>query len=212
MIAGWPTPSVLERCDELARCSEEPGRLTRRFATPALAEARDLVAGWMREAGLEPRCDAVGNLIGRREGAGRDAAARLAPRQRARRGPLRRAARRAGWRSRPPSGCATARCRSRSRSPPSPTRRACATAPRSSAARVLAGRFEPEWLERRTPTASRWPTRSAAGAAIPARSRPGSRRPARLLRGPHRAGARCSTTPGCRSPSSRRSPARRGRP
>ena len=59
--------AVLERCDALARCSEEPARLTRRFATPALAEARDLVAGWMREAGLEPRCDAVGNLIGRRD-------------------------------------------------------------------------------------------------------------------------------------------------
>jgi allantoate deiminase len=62
--------AVLERCDVLARCSEEPGRLTRRFATPALADARGLVAGWMREAGLEPRCDAVGNLIGRRDGPG----------------------------------------------------------------------------------------------------------------------------------------------
>ena len=62
--------AVLERCDVLARCSEEPGRLTRRFATRALAEARDLVAGWMREAGLEPRTDAVGNLIGRRDGPG----------------------------------------------------------------------------------------------------------------------------------------------
>ena len=62
--------AVLERCDVLARCSEEPGRLTRRFATPALAEARGLVAGWMREAGLEPRTDAVGNLIGRRDGPG----------------------------------------------------------------------------------------------------------------------------------------------
>ena len=63
--------AVLERCDVLARCSEEPGRLTRRFATPALAEARELVAGWMREAGLEPRRDAVGNLVGRRDGPGR---------------------------------------------------------------------------------------------------------------------------------------------
>ncbi len=72
MIAGMPdVRAVLERCDVLARCSEEPGRLTRRFATPAAAEARELVAGWMREAGLEPRCDAVGNLIGRRDGPGR---------------------------------------------------------------------------------------------------------------------------------------------
>ena len=62
---------MLERCDVLARCSEEPGRLTRRFASPALAEARELVAGWMQEAGLEPRHDAVGNLVGRRDGPGR---------------------------------------------------------------------------------------------------------------------------------------------
>ena len=61
-------PAVLQRCDELARCSEEPGRLTRRFGTPALAAARELVLGWMREAGLEPRVDPVGNALGRREG------------------------------------------------------------------------------------------------------------------------------------------------
>ena len=57
---------VLERCDRLAEISEEPGRLTRRFGTPAMAEANALVAGWMREAGLETREDAVRNLIGRR--------------------------------------------------------------------------------------------------------------------------------------------------
>jgi allantoate deiminase len=56
---------LLRRCDELAAISEEPGRLTRRFATPALAEAGERVAGWMREAGLETRVDAVGNVIGR---------------------------------------------------------------------------------------------------------------------------------------------------
>jgi allantoate deiminase len=60
--------SVLERCDLLARCSEEPGRLTRRFATPALEEARALVDGWMREAGLNTRRDPLGNLFGRRPG------------------------------------------------------------------------------------------------------------------------------------------------
>jgi allantoate deiminase len=62
--------TVLERCDRLASCSEEPGRLTRRFATPALAEARDLVAGWMRDAGLDTRLDPLGNLFGRRSGGG----------------------------------------------------------------------------------------------------------------------------------------------
>ena len=57
---------VLERCDALAQISEEPGRLTRRFGTEAMREANELVAGWMREAGLETREDAVRNLIGRR--------------------------------------------------------------------------------------------------------------------------------------------------
>jgi allantoate deiminase len=62
--------AVLERCDLLARCSEEPGRLTRRFATPALHEARTLVEGWMRAAELETTRDPLGNLIGRRGGDG----------------------------------------------------------------------------------------------------------------------------------------------
>lgn len=62
--------TVIERCDLLAGCSEETGRLTRRFATPALAEARTLVAGWMREAGLETRLDPIGNLVGRLPGHG----------------------------------------------------------------------------------------------------------------------------------------------
>jgi allantoate deiminase len=57
---------VLERCDRLAEISEEPGRLTRRFGTEAMRRANELVAGWMREAGLQTREDAVGNLIGRR--------------------------------------------------------------------------------------------------------------------------------------------------
>ena len=57
---------VLERCDALAAISEEPGRLVRRFATPAMREAQELAAAWMREAGLETHEDAVGNLIGRR--------------------------------------------------------------------------------------------------------------------------------------------------
>ncbi len=62
--------TVLERCDLLTRCSEEPDRLTRRFATPALDEARTLVDGWMREAGLHTRRDPLGNLFGRRPGGG----------------------------------------------------------------------------------------------------------------------------------------------
>ena len=57
---------VLERCDLLGGISEEETRLTRRFGTDAMRAANELVAGWMREAGLTTREDAVGNLIGRR--------------------------------------------------------------------------------------------------------------------------------------------------
>jgi allantoate deiminase len=63
--------SVLERCAALGRVSEEPERLVRRYATPAMREAYGLVGGWMRDAGLVVREDAAGNLIGRREGPGR---------------------------------------------------------------------------------------------------------------------------------------------
>jgi allantoate deiminase len=58
--------TVFLRSEELARFTEEPGRLTRRFATPALREAGEAVAGWMREAGMTVRRDAIGNVIGRR--------------------------------------------------------------------------------------------------------------------------------------------------
>jgi len=62
---------VLRRCDELAAFSEESGRLTRRFATPALWQAGEAVRGWMEAAGMTVRRDAVGNLIGRLGGGDR---------------------------------------------------------------------------------------------------------------------------------------------
>ncbi len=58
----------MARCDELAAYTEEPGRITRPYGTPALTAARDLVAQWMRDAGLEVRTDAVGNVRGRGQG------------------------------------------------------------------------------------------------------------------------------------------------
>jgi allantoate deiminase len=60
---------IVERCRALAGVSEEPGRLTRRYATPAMARANALVGSWMREAGMTARLDAAGNLVGRRPGA-----------------------------------------------------------------------------------------------------------------------------------------------
>jgi allantoate deiminase len=59
---------VMRRCRELAAVSEEAGRLTRPFATPAMARANALVGAWMADAGLEVRLDAMGNLVGRRPG------------------------------------------------------------------------------------------------------------------------------------------------
>jgi allantoate deiminase len=60
--------TVLERCDALAAFSDDPGRLTRRFATPAWRAAGEAVEGWMRDAGMTTRRDAIGNVIGRIEG------------------------------------------------------------------------------------------------------------------------------------------------
>jgi allantoate deiminase len=57
--------TVLERCALLGEVSEEPGRLVRRFGTDAMRRANELVGGWMRDAGMTVREDAVGNLIGR---------------------------------------------------------------------------------------------------------------------------------------------------
>jgi len=59
---------VVRRCRELAAVSEEPGRITRPFATPAMARANAMVGGWMADAGLAVRVDEAGNLVGRLEG------------------------------------------------------------------------------------------------------------------------------------------------
>ena len=59
---------ILARCDELALLTEEPGKITRWYGSPSLLAAADTVAGWMKEAGLAVRRDAVGNVVGRRDG------------------------------------------------------------------------------------------------------------------------------------------------
>lgn len=55
----------MRQCDELGAVSEEQGRLTRTFHSPAMARANRLVGSWMKAAGLEVREDAAFNLIGR---------------------------------------------------------------------------------------------------------------------------------------------------
>lgn len=56
---------VMARCDELARISARPEALERVYLSAEHARANDLVAGWMREAGMITRQDAAGNQIGR---------------------------------------------------------------------------------------------------------------------------------------------------
>ena len=53
--------------DQLARVTDEPGRVDRTYLSPAHARSIDLVGGWMRGLGLATRVDAVATLRGRRE-------------------------------------------------------------------------------------------------------------------------------------------------
>lgn len=54
-----------EMLDALAACTDEPGRITRLSFGPAHERAAGLVRGWMADAGLEARVDAVGTVRGR---------------------------------------------------------------------------------------------------------------------------------------------------
>jgi allantoate deiminase len=64
---------VVDRCRELARISEEEGRLTRWFGGPAMARTNALVGRWMAEAGMGVGVDAAGNLVGHLPGSEADA-------------------------------------------------------------------------------------------------------------------------------------------
>lgn len=58
--------ATMLRCDSLAECTEEPGRITRRFLSAPMRTVHERVSEWMTAAGLQPRVDHAGNLIGRR--------------------------------------------------------------------------------------------------------------------------------------------------
>ena len=68
---------IYSRIGELARISDDVDGLTRLYLSPDHKKAAELVAQWMREAGMSVRIDAVGNVIGRREGAAPQAPALL---------------------------------------------------------------------------------------------------------------------------------------
>jgi len=56
--------TVMQRCDELAACTDEPDRLTRPLASEAMRQAHELVGRWLHEAGMQVRRDNIGNLVG----------------------------------------------------------------------------------------------------------------------------------------------------
>ena len=55
---------LVSMIDELGRVTDEPGRLTRTFLSPAMENAVKLVGSWMQDAGCRVRIDKCGNLIG----------------------------------------------------------------------------------------------------------------------------------------------------
>ncbi len=71
-MTGAFAHDVLARVAALGEISEEAGRLTRRFATPELRKAGEVVAGWMEQAGLEVSRDPAGNVVGRYAGDGEE--------------------------------------------------------------------------------------------------------------------------------------------
>ena len=58
---------IYARCQELARHSEQADGLTRVFLSREQRAVNELVLGWMRDAGMDARLDAIGNCVGRYE-------------------------------------------------------------------------------------------------------------------------------------------------
>ncbi|MBS1565806.1 MAG: M20/M25/M40 family metallo-hydrolase, partial [Bacteroidetes bacterium] len=56
---------VMERINQLAAVTEQPGIIMRTFGTPAFMKGSAMIADWMREAGLQVRTDNMGNVRGR---------------------------------------------------------------------------------------------------------------------------------------------------
>ncbi|KQC47483.1 allantoate amidohydrolase [Geobacillus sp. FSL W8-0032] len=64
---------IVQRIEELARCSATKVGVTRLSFSEESERANQLVAQWMKEAGMDVRKDGMNNLIGRYEGKDRDA-------------------------------------------------------------------------------------------------------------------------------------------
>jgi allantoate deiminase len=70
--AGHPNLSlgneIVERINRLGKISETPEHLSRVFLSPEHRAAAELILTWMRDAGMQARLDAIGNVCGRYEG------------------------------------------------------------------------------------------------------------------------------------------------
>ena len=66
---------VMAKLAELARFSDDPGKLTRLFLFPSHRQAADTVGRWMTDAGMTVRLDPLANVIGRYEGLNHNAPA-----------------------------------------------------------------------------------------------------------------------------------------
>lgn len=71
-ITGQPQhdlgQALMDRLEEFATFTAEPGMLTRLFLTKEHKAAAERLIGWMVEAGMTGRIDAAGNVVGRYEG------------------------------------------------------------------------------------------------------------------------------------------------
>ena len=62
---------IMQRLEALAALTSDPPRLTRVFLSEEHRRANELVLGWLSEAGMRGRVDAMGNVMGRVEGKAR---------------------------------------------------------------------------------------------------------------------------------------------
>ncbi|MAT69931.1 MAG: Zn-dependent hydrolase [Planctomycetaceae bacterium] len=68
---------ALARCDAIAACSDDSGRITRLYCSPALARAHKTARPWFDELDMAPRVDAAANLAGCYYAAGADRGKKL---------------------------------------------------------------------------------------------------------------------------------------
>jgi allantoate deiminase len=71
MSAPQAAVRIMHRLEALAALTSDPPRLTRVFLSDEHRRANELVSGWMAEAGMRARIDAMGNVTGRVEGKAR---------------------------------------------------------------------------------------------------------------------------------------------